>query len=99
MVNNEVKKIPAGGNSTSIVASGFYWPTGLAMDALGDIYINDFLNTAIKEIPADGGPVTTLLSGVRVEGFVLDASKNMYFIEQGKTTIKKFQRAGGTPSL
>ncbi|MBB3054752.1 gliding motility-associated-like protein [Mucilaginibacter gotjawali] len=97
MVNNEVKKIPAGGNSTSIVASGFYWPTGLAMDALGDIYINDFLNTAIKEIPADGGPVTTLLSGVRVEGFVLDASKNMYFIEQGKTTIKKIPAGGGNP--
>ena len=51
--NNAVKEMPAGCASSSCVTTlggGFSYPTGVAVDGSGNVYVADTGNSAVKEI-------------------------------------------------
>jgi hypothetical protein len=49
--NNQVKKIPAGGGSPSVVGSGFSSPVAVAVDAAGNVYVSDLGTNTVKKVP------------------------------------------------
>jgi len=73
MGNSAVKEIPYNSANNTYgaaitIGSGFYYPTGIAIDAGGNLFVADNSHNAVKEIPYDSannayGAPTTISSG------------------------------------
>jgi hypothetical protein len=84
-----VYEIPAAGGYTTVntLGGGFSNPTGVAMDGSGDVFVADFGNNAVKEIPSsciaganNASCILPLLSGnfSAPAGVAVDGSGNVY---------------------
>jgi NHL repeat len=73
--NNAIRKISSGGVVTTLAGNGkqgfmdgvgnkatFSYPSGVAVDGVGNVYVADSYNCAIRKI-STGGVVTTLVGG------------------------------------
>ena len=79
--------------------SGFNEPRGVASDALGNIYVADFGNNAVKKI-APNGNVTSLGSGFNYPcGVAVDAAGNVYVADYGNNAVKKIGTDGNITSI
>jgi len=81
------------GNTTTTLGSGFSGPTGVAVDAAGDVYVADRGNKLVKKIPA-GNPVgtgpTTISSGFsQPYGIAVDAAGDVYVADYGASAVYK----------
>jgi len=80
------------------IGSGFTTPFGVAADVSGNVYVADYGNGAIKEIPAAGGAPVTLLTGFTTGiGVAVDAAGNIYVADASNTTINKYPAGTSTP--
>jgi sugar lactone lactonase YvrE len=94
-------------NGTGIGAS-FFQPTGVAVDASGNVYVADFRNNLIREI-SPAGSVTTLagngqqgsINGAGTVatfnapiGVAVDASGNVYVAENGNNLVREISPLG-----
>ena len=102
------------GNADGVgAAASFSNPTGVAVDAAGNVYVADTLNGAIRKISPDG-VVTTLLgrSFVDPDGTIftqpkfytpvsiaLDSTGNLYVADSTDNTIRKITPAGVLTTL
>ncbi|MFH7000470.1 MBG domain-containing protein [Flavobacterium sp. FlaQc-57] len=125
--NNKIRKITPGGAVTTLAgstqgvvdgtgtASQFSGPTGVAVDALGNVYVADQGNSKIRKI-TPGGEVTTLAgstgsvigfedgtgSAARFKnptGVAVDASGNVYVADTYNQKIRKITPAGVVSTL
>ncbi|MBU6429173.1 MAG: hypothetical protein KGR26_09205, partial [Cyanobacteria bacterium REEB65] len=121
--NNVIRKIsPAGwvstyaGNGTPGLTNGatssaqFAGPTGLAMDASGNLYVADRLNNAIREISASGVVSTLAGSGAAADAagagtsaeidhpieMAMDGAGNLYVGTLGRHVMKVSTSTGAT---
>ena len=81
------------------LGSGFSNPTGVAVDASGNVFVADRGNNAVKEILAAGGytTVNTLWSGVGYPfGIAVDASGNVFVTDTYDNTVKEILAPGYT---
>lgn len=84
-----------------ILATGFSDPRGIALDALGNIYVADYGSNAIKKVPSGGGPPVTIASLNKPQSVAIDASGNIYagaLNDAGKAIIVKIVAGSGTPT-
>ena len=91
-----------GYNSAPIlVGSGYNNNQGIATDAAGNVYVSDFYNKAVKEIPANGGPQVTIATGLNGPiGITLDrAATTLYVAESSSNDIKKIPLNGDSPTI
>ena len=116
--NNAVRKVTPAGEVTTLAgspgiqgsadgtgsAARFYWPTGIACDAAGNVYVADYGNDTIRRI-TPSGVVTTVAGSVGVqgsadgtgsvaslshpEGVACDAVGNLYIADFMNDTIRK----------
>jgi gliding motility-associated-like protein len=78
-------------------SSGFNDPTGVAVDASGNIYVADYMNSLVKKIPATGGATVIIGSGFnKPTGVAVDASGNIYVADRGNNAIKKILASNGS---
>lgn len=114
--NHDIRKIAADGTVTTYVGNGqtgfvngtgtavrLNFPSGLAIDADGTLYVADSGNNSIRRITTGG--VTTTLAGIGIAGAVdgdadsaqfsspygiaVDASGNVYIGDKGNNKIRK----------
>ena len=84
--------------SQSTLGSGFLIPRYYAVDALGNIFVSDAGNSAVKEILAAGGFLTvkTLGSGFSSPtGIAVDGSGNVFVADQDDNVVKEILATGG----
>ncbi len=80
------------------IGSGFNTPSGVAVDASGNVFVADPANNAVQEIVAAGGYVTvnTIGSGFSAPNAVaVDASGNVFVADTGNSAVKEILAAGG----
>ena len=115
--NATVRKVAANGDVSTIAgkagehgyvdgvggAARFAFPTGLALDAAGILYVGDNGNGVIRRVAPDG-TVSTVGDGrapiIRgVGGVALDAAGDLYVSDYANHTVVKFSRSGSVTPL
>jgi streptogramin lyase len=119
--NNAIRKIDpngvvttlAGGNGPGFAdglgsAAKFNFPTGLACDKSGTIYVADFSNSRIRKITQGGSVSTIPATGLNLPyGIAIDGANNVIVADTYNNLIKKVTQAGvvtviagnGSPAL
>jgi sugar lactone lactonase YvrE len=86
------------GYTESVIATGLGYPTGIAVDGAGNVYIADQDNyTVYKETPYNGGYSQSIVDNTlgTVGGIAVDGSGNVY-IARGGIGIEKETLSNGT---
>src|ERR1043166_6807989 len=127
-VNSTIRKITPGGVVTTLAglagsggsadgtgsAARFYYPSGVATDSSGNVYVTDRFNCTIRKITAAG--VVTTLAGLAgssgsadgtgsaarfyyPEGVATDSSGTVYVADTSNQTIRKITPAGVVTTL
>jgi len=88
-----------GYNSAPVaVGSGFSGPTGVATDAAGDVFIADYGNKQVKEIPFRSNTPTAIGSGfTNPFGVAADAAGDVYVADYGANAVYEVPAGNGTP--
>jgi sugar lactone lactonase YvrE len=103
-----------GGADGAGASARFSYPFGLAADALGNIYVADFDNDAVRKV-TPGGSVTTLAGSAGAAGSLdgqgsvarfnhpeavsVDAAGNVYVIDTSNQTVRKITAGGSVTTL
>jgi sugar lactone lactonase YvrE len=124
--NNKIRKITPAGTVTTLAGSGtngdndgpgtsaeFYNPSGVAVDANGNVYVADTWNSKIRKITPDGNVTTFAGSGIlgHVDGPVssaqfnfpsgvaIDTNGDIYVADSGNHKIRKITSNGTVNTL
>lgn len=121
LLNNVIRKVGPDGTTSTIAGNGdigskdgidtavrFYFPSSLAVDASGNVYVTDDINNLIRKIAPDG-TVTTLAGSGRAgaqngtgimasfndpSGITVDAFDNLYVADANNNLIRKITSGG-----
>lgn len=119
--NHAIRKITPDGAVSTIAGNGrpgykdgkgkdarFSWPTGIAADRTGNLYVCDSQNNRIRRVTADG--VVSTVAGMGIPGFAdgsgfqsqfrfptgieVDRLGNIYIADSGNNRIRKISQGG-----
>lgn len=124
--NNEIRKIDTSGNVTTFAGSGtsgsanglgvaasFNFPTAVAVDASGNVYVADTFNHEIRKITPSGNVTTLAGSGTQgsanglgtaasfntPRGITVDASGIVYVADSNNNLIRRIDTSGNVTTL
>jgi sugar lactone lactonase YvrE/uncharacterized protein (DUF2345 family) len=83
-------------SAQATVGSGLATPFGVTLDAAGDVFIGDYGNQRVVEIPASGGNQITIASGLNYpEGVAVDGVGNVYIADSDNNHVLEVPPGGG----
>ena len=92
--SNAVLRFPAGSNVSSVFATGFGDPAGIARDSQDNLFVANHATHSVSKV-TPGGAVTTFATGITNPGaIVIDPSNNLYVGEYYSQAVKKITPAG-----
>jgi sugar lactone lactonase YvrE len=104
--NAAVREIPAGCTSASCtvtVMSGLYWPTAVAVDGAGNLFVTESGYGNVKKIPLgckSPSCMETVGSGFNQPyGLAVDSSGNVFVADTFNNAIKEVMAAGGYTTI
>ena len=74
----------------TLVSSGLKFPTGVAVDAAGNVFIADTDDSALKEWSATNQTLTTVAGLNAPEGVAVDAGENVYIADFADSLIEEW---------
>jgi sugar lactone lactonase YvrE len=81
-------------NPVATLASGWFYPAGLALDPAGDIFTSDLLNDTIDQWTASAGTMSTVVSQLNAPGGVaVDASTNLFIADTDDNLVATWTAA------
>ena len=103
----------AGATNATGIAASFYYPHGVAVDALGNVFVADYYNHKIRKISAlgvvstfagSGAPTSTDGMGTGASfhfpaGITIDGSSNLYVVDYASHKIRKITPSGVVSTL
>lgn len=105
-INHAIRKITSAGAVSTLAGNGtagstngtgaaasFNEPLGVTVDAAGNVYVADYINSALRKITA-AGVVTTLTSVSNIFGVTVDATGNIYCAQYGSQLVSKYSSTG-----
>ncbi len=95
--NGDVVSLPPGGGTVGTVASGLTNPSGVAVDAGGNVYVA--ANNAVTEYPFGGGTPVQMGSGYNdPSGLAVSAAGTVYVADTGNGRIVEVTAGGASQS-
>ncbi len=78
------------------VGSELSYPTEVAVDGAGDVFIADHNKNRVVEVPAGGGPQTTVGSGLSSpHGVAVDGAGDVFIADAGNNRVVEAPAGGG----
>jgi sugar lactone lactonase YvrE len=77
-------------------SGGFGSRSAVAVDSLGNLYLSDTLNWAVRRVDAQTSVITTVAAGKLPSGLALDAADRLYIADTYNQVIRRFDPASGT---
>jgi sugar lactone lactonase YvrE len=107
-INHAIRKITAAGVVTTLAGNGtpgnqngtgsaarFNEPIGVAADAMGNIYVADYINGLIRKV-TPAGVVTTFINSGQVFGLTFDPAGNLYYTTYSFQQVMKYSTTAVT---
>ena len=86
------------GLSHPLGIESFKQPTGVAVDAAGNVYVADELNNAVEKVPAGSDTVIVIDASITEPTSVaVDAAGNVYAVSAVDNLVVKIPVGGGSP--
>jgi large repetitive protein len=94
-VSAHAQSVTFAGVQTMVPASGLSYPAGVAVDGAGDIFIADYFNSRVVEVPAAGGAQSTLGSGLSTPFSVaVDGAGDVFIADYGNSRVVEIPYLG-----
>lgn len=87
------------GDDGPATSANLYWPSGVAVDSTGNLYIADTGNHRVRRVDAGTGIITSVAVSAnlsRPAGVAVDNSDNIYIADSGNSRILRVDAATGT---
>jgi sugar lactone lactonase YvrE len=86
-----------GGDGGTATAANLYYPQGLAVDSVRNLYIADAFNGEIRKVDAATGTINTFAADPNfsdLTSLAMDASNNLYSADDGACVVRKITPLG-----
>ena len=86
----------------TVNGEGLFYPEGVAVDGLGDLFIADSYQNRIVEVPASGGSSIAVDPPVNGEGLIspigvaVDGAGDLFIVDAGHSRVVEMPAGGGT---
>jgi len=94
-----VLEFPAGGGAAKSIGTGLHHPTGVAVDAAGNVFISDSDGNQVVKVAPSGTQTTVGKNITNPQGVALDNVGNVYIADQGNGRVVKVLPLGGYQTL
>lgn len=86
-------------NNVSATSSNLSFPTAVAVDLSGNVYIADTSNNMVEKVDKNKNLTIIAGPGIKPTGLVVDLSGNVYYVDASNNTVVKINTFGTSSNI